>query len=133
LYTEGPEIFQQAEAAALEALFAHEAAGPSPLVIAAGGGLVDNPGALALLEKNSAFSVFLDLSPKAAWQRIVREGELPPFLKTGSPEETHRLLHERRALAYRDFASLSVTAEGKSPGEIAREILQKINSIMEKK
>jgi shikimate kinase len=122
LYLEGPEIFRAAEADALAALFETETA--SPLVIASGGGLVDNPDALALLKKNTtAVSVFLDVSAKTAWERINRDGELPPFLKTENPEETHRSLHERRVAAYRQFASLVIDADNKTPEEIAREII----------
>ena len=97
LYSEGPEVFRKAEAGALAALFESGTANPLPsLVIASGGGLVDNPDALSLLEQNSAaghlqiISVFLDVSVKTAWDRIKTAGELPPFLKTENPQETHR-------------------------------------------
>jgi shikimate kinase len=124
LYLEGPEIFRAAETDALAALFETEM--PSPLVIASGGGLIDNPDALALLKKNaSAVSVFLDVSAKTAWERISSDNELPPFLKTENPKETHRSLHERRAAAYRQLASLVIDADNKTPGEIAREIINK--------
>ena len=122
LYIEGPEIFRKAEAEALAALFETETT-PSPLVIATGGGLADNPDALSLLQKNTeAISIALDVSVKTAWTRISRAGELPPFLKTENPEETHRLLHERRAAVYRQLASLVINAEGKSIEEIAEEM-----------
>ena len=123
LYGEGPEIFRKAEAAALAALLESETAGPfSSLVIAAGGGLADNPDALSVMGRFPITSVFLDVSTKAAWERIQAEGELPPFLRTENPEGTHRALHERRAAAYRQLASLAIKADGKSPLEIAREI-----------
>ena len=129
LYIEGPEVFKKAEAGALAALLEAAFSEPEmaksslPLVIASGGGLIDNPDALSFLEKNTAVtSVFLDISAQTAWERIKRDGELPPFLKTENPEKTHRSLHERRAAAYRQFASLVINAEGKSPGEIAEEI-----------
>ena len=126
LYIEGPEVFKKAEAEALAALFALKDKEP-PLVIASGGGLVDNPGALALLKKNTAaISVFLDVPAQTAWERISKEGELPPFLRTENPRETHRSLHERRAAAYRQLASFTIKADEKAPGEIAREILRQI-------
>jgi len=132
LYIEGPDVFREAEAAALAA--APMASEPetaqcaSPLVIAAGGGLIDNPEALSLLKKNAAVvSVFLDVSVKTAWERIKKAGELPPFLKTENPEETHRSLHERRAAAYRQIASLVIKADGKSPREIAQEIFDRLS------
>jgi shikimate kinase len=131
LYIEGPEVFKKAEAGALAVLFEPEMAKPSlPLVIASGGGLIDNPDALSFLEKNTAVtSVFLDISAQTAWERIKRDGELPPFLKTKNPEKTHRSLHKRRAAAYRQFASLVIKADGKNPHEIAREITDKLRGI----
>jgi len=125
LYIEGPEIFRKAEAEALAAIFQSGATGAaSPLVIASGGGLSDNPEALTILASNTAaVAVFLDISAKTAWERISGDGELPPFLKTENPEATHRALHERRSAAYRQLASLVIRADGKNPQEIAQEIL----------
>ena len=125
LYGEGPEIFKKAETEALASLFNSET--PSPLVVAGGGGLIDNPDVLVLLEKNAeTLSIFLDVCVETAWTRIKAAGELPPFLRTENPEETHRSLHERRAAAYRQFASFSIKADGKTPEEIAREITSTI-------
>jgi shikimate kinase len=122
LYNEGPEIFRKAETEALAALFNSET--PSPLVIAAGGGLIDNPDALPLFEHNTdAVSVFLDVCAETAWERIKAAGDLPPFLKPENPEKTHRSLHEHRAAAYRQFASLVLNADGKTPEEIALKIM----------
>jgi len=130
LYGEGPEIFRKAEAEALAAI----AESPSSLVIASGGGLVDNPDALSLLEQHSTadhvqiISIFLDVSAQTAWDRIKADGELPPFLKTENPQETHLALHERRAAAYRQLASFVINADGKSPREIAQEIADRLHN-----
>jgi shikimate kinase len=126
LYAEGPEVFRKAEATALAALLDPAAAGPR--VIAAGGGIIDNPEAIALLEKTETIlPVYLNVSAEIAWERISANGrELPPFLKTENPRETHRALHERRALAYRKRAHLVIEAEGKSPEAIAREIWDRL-------
>ena len=129
LYTEGPEIFRKAEAGALAVLLALESSGPR--ITAAGGGIIDNPEAAAMLEKTAALlPVYISVSADTAWERISAAGELPPFLKTpflktGNPRQTHRELHERRAAAYRQFARLAIEAEGKSPDEIAREIWER--------
>jgi shikimate kinase len=123
LYNDGPEVFRKAEAEALAALFESEMAeNTSFFVIASGGGLVDNPGALSVMRRFQAATVFLDVPAQVAWDRIRAEGELPPFLKTENPEETHRALHERRSAAYRRLASLTIKADGKSTEEIAREV-----------
>jgi shikimate kinase len=148
LYKEGEGIFRKAEAEAL-AFFIGKAAlpfssaggvaahsrapadapppSPAALIIAAGGGIIDNEQALSLIKKTSnAIPVYLDVSAATAWNRIKdsarRDGELPPFLKTENPGETHRALHERRAAAYRKFARIIIEVDGKSPEEIAKEI-----------
>jgi shikimate kinase len=102
------------------------AAGPQ--VIAAGGGLIDNPEALERLKKaGTALVVNLEVSAETAWNRIARSAEkegLPPFLKAADPQAAHRALHERRARAYREWASFTVTGEAKSPEAIAEEIAE---------
>jgi len=128
LYNEGPEIFRKVETGALAALLKSEMAeSSSSLVIAAGGGLADNPDALSIMRHFPITSVFLDVSVKVAWERIRAEGELPPFLRTDNPEGTHRTLHKRRTAAYRRFASLVIKANGKSPQKIAHEISHKLH------
>jgi shikimate kinase len=69
----------------------------------------------------------LNISAATAWQRIAGssgglQGNLPPFLKTENPQETHRALHERRSAAYLQLADIVVEAEGKTPEKIAFEI-----------
>lgn len=136
LYNEGPEIFRQAEAGALADLLESEMANGaslfvprgSSLVIASGGGLADNPDALSFLKENSVIiPVFLDISAGIAWERIRAAGEIPPFLNTENPQETHRSLHERRAAVYRQLALHVIMADGKSSQEIAREIIHKLH------
>jgi shikimate kinase len=128
LYREGPEIFRKAEAETLAALLLIAGPGSAPHIIAGGGGIIDNSEALALLEKLKTMTrVYLDVPAETAWKRITAagKGELPPFLQTENPRETHRTLHERRALAYRNFAEIIIEAGEKSPEEIAREILER--------
>jgi shikimate kinase len=96
-------------------------------IIATGGGLIDNRKALSVLKKSGAVIVYLDISAKSAWGRIAVERELPPFLRTENPQETHRALHERRATAYQQIANIVIQAEGKSSQEIAAEIFSRLN------
>jgi shikimate kinase len=91
-------------------------------VIATGGGIIDNKEALSVLKKPGVKIVYLDIPAETAWGRIAAKGELPPFLKTENPKETHRVLHERRAAAYLQIAEIIIKAEGKSPKEVAAEI-----------
>ena len=132
LFREGPDIFKRAESRALAGVLSgiKAASGTKPLIIASGGGLIDNPEAMVILEQNKNIAiVYLEVSPETAWKRITggnASGELPPFLNTENPKETHFTLHKRRSAAYKTFAQsnggLSVQAEGKTPAEIAREI-----------
>jgi shikimate kinase len=134
LFKEGPEVFRRAEAGALQSLLnmRHEEGGFH--IVAAGGGLVDNGAALDLLKKNGAVTlVYLDVSAETAWDRIritaKKTGELPPFFNTANPQETHRLLHERRAAAYRKIAHIIIQADGKSPAAIGEELFALIQTI----
>jgi len=126
LFSEGPEVFQKAEAEAMAAL---AGSGGNGRVIAAGGGIIDNAEAAAALKKPGAVTVYLDISARRAWDRIAGapDGELPPFLQTENPRETHRVLHERRAAAYLRFADVVIDAEGKTPEEIAKEIKDRLS------
>ena len=123
LFMESREIFQKAEERALASLM-----GECCRIISAGGGLADNGAALELLPSNrDIVIVYLDVSAETAWQRITdtaRGAELPPFLNTENPRETHFALHERRAKAYKALAHLTIAAENRSPEEIAKEITE---------
>lgn len=139
LFREGPELFRQAEARALASLVpaaSQKSANPgqggrAALVVAAGGGLADNAGALEVLRQpgfsgNDAAIVCLEVSADTAWERIRRaaeeSGEWPAFLMVENPRETNTALHERRGAVYRDIAALRVNGEGKTAETIAREI-----------
>ena len=137
LFGEGPEIFRKAEALALASLIrlpepssAHgaERQPEKSLIVAAGGGLADNEEALALLSgldsmRREIITVYLDVSAETTWQRIAAAGELPPFLNTENPKETHFALHKRRTEFYKVLAQITIFAENKSPDQIAGEIL----------
>jgi shikimate kinase len=127
LFSEGASVFQKAETEAMEAVAsAGTEAGQGRRIIAAGGGIIDNSDAIAELKKSGAAVVYLNISAAAAWQRISAKRELPPFLKTENPQETHRSLHERRAAAYLQLANIVIEAGGKTSKEIAAEILQRL-------
>ncbi|GHV42410.1 shikimate kinase [Spirochaetia bacterium] len=155
LFKAGPGVFRKVETEALQSLINAKADGDAPgqggheggslRIVAAGGGLVDNSPALALLRNSGAAIhttgaaihttgavtlVYLEVSVETAWERIrasaEKTGELPPFLNTDDPQETHRLLHERRAVAYREIAGVIVQADGKSPEEIGEELFARV-------
>jgi len=125
LYTEGKEIFQKAETEAVESL-ANSSGSERLRVVAAGGGIIDNQDAIAMLKKLNAVVVYLSIDADAAWERIAKSpGGLPPFLQTENPQETHRALHERRAAAYSQMADIVIEADEKQSEEIAAEIKSK--------
>jgi len=133
LFIEGHVFFKKAEAAALASVIKTQTE-VETLVIAAGGGIVDNDEAMALLSEvkvqsvdRQLITVYLEISAETAWQCILDtsgEGGLPPLINTNNPEETHLALHNRRAKAYKAVAGITILAENKSPEEIAREIAE---------
>jgi shikimate kinase len=125
LFNENPEIFKKAEVEAMaDSAGSGSRAGQKQRVIAAGGGLTDNQEAVNILKNSGATVVYLNISAACAWNRIANspDRELPPFLRTENPRETHRVLHERRAAACARIADIVIEAENKSPEEIAAEI-----------
>jgi shikimate kinase len=140
LYREAPAVFREAEAGALRFLAGASRGVPpedcgggdetAPPVVAAGGGIVDNRDALTILGGPEFRVLYLEVSAETAWERIrgeaERTGELPPFLNTADPRETHRRLHETRAAACRALAEITVRGEGKSPEDIAGEFLTEL-------
>uniref|UniRef100_A0A7C3EAA6 Shikimate kinase n=1 Tax=Gracilinema caldarium TaxID=215591 RepID=A0A7C3EAA6_9SPIR len=138
LFRQGEQIFREAELEATKAILEfikmkQLAENKKPFIIATGGGIVDNGEAMALLQKAGTI-IYLELPAQTAWKRILhsaeRTGDLPPFLKTEDPEKTHRSLHERRALLYKDMADLIIDAEQEPPEARAREILNQITDKM---
>jgi len=131
LFKESRAVFQEAELKAAEALFASgEDSAKGQRIIATGGGIIDNAEAVSLLKKNGVKTVYLNISAESAWDRIANaaDGELPPFLQTENPQETHRVLHERRAAAYKQFnADIVIEVAGKSAEENAGEIKRRLN------
>ncbi|MDR0375090.1 MAG: shikimate kinase [Treponema sp.] len=155
LYREGVKAFRRAEAEALSdtvasaarespatdrAVSSSRGAGDEDVrytVVSVGGGVIDNGEAVSFIKtlkprndsERSIVLVFLEVSAETAWSRIRRSvkagGDLPPFLQTETPEETHRLLHERRNRAYKELANFTVAAERKTEEAIAGEILRR--------
>jgi shikimate kinase len=127
LFNTGPEFFRKEEAAALAELLAGGTKlpkGENPGVLAAGGGIIDNPAAMELLQNKNHTTIYLAVSAETAWRRI-EKGEIPPFLQAETMEksrEKHRLLHERRAGAYEKFAKICICAGEKNPSQLVEEI-----------
>ncbi|MDR1468462.1 MAG: shikimate kinase [Spirochaetaceae bacterium] len=131
LYKEGIRVFQAAEREALEQVLAlADGEGDGVLVLALGGGFIDNEAARTVLKGRSGCAVvFLSVSAQTAWNRIeaawAESGELPAFLQIENPQAAHLVLHERRAAAYRGIASFVVDGENKTAEDIATDIVAK--------
>ncbi|MDR2393846.1 MAG: shikimate kinase [Treponema sp.] len=131
LYTQSPERFRKAEAEALKSLIHPQHEPSSFKVIAAGGGIIDNADAMALVEAADLLIIYLDVSVETAWKRICQEtGPLPPFLNTDNPRETHAKLHQRRAAAYKSRAHMKIHAEAKGLEQIVEEIITALDRFL---
>lgn len=129
LYKEGQEVFQKAEAKALS----HAVTGNQNIIIAAGGGLIDNTAAMDIIAKSlQTVPVYLEISAETAWKRILETSagsELPAFLDKARPRESHAEIHNRRAIKYKAAARYIINAENKSPDELAGEISGLIKAV----
>jgi shikimate kinase len=130
----GKEYFQNLETLALEQICSFssplsnpvgtrgaESAFPS-LVLALGGGTIENPSALAVLD-TKGFFVYLEEEEPILLQRILRGG-IPSFLNEQDPEGDFHQLFLRRTALYRDRADLTLPIEGKNPDEVIQMILK---------
>jgi shikimate kinase len=122
LFSENPEILKKAEVDALSDIMSSKGVEREWRVVATGGGIIDNPEAAAILANAGSTVIYLSISADTAWQRICTAGELPPFLQSENPQEIHRTLHERQAAAYAKLANITISTEGKTPEETAKEI-----------
>jgi XRE family aerobic/anaerobic benzoate catabolism transcriptional regulator len=92
--THGEEYFRRLEVAALERLLSERRS----VVLATGGGIVDNREAWALLARHTT-TVWLRASPEAHWERVVRQGDARPMAgRPGAKLELRRLLARREPL-----------------------------------
>lgn len=83
-----------------------------PLIIATGGGIIDNSEAVQLLKTMSV--VYLSISADTAWHRI-EQGGIPAFLDTQNPRQDFLHLYARRSKAYANISDLTLNAEQDIP------------------
>jgi len=125
LYQQGVAVFRLEEAQALLEVIKSAANTETPLVLATGGGIIDNAEAFDAL-RSGTFIINLDVETELAWKRIERSsersGSLPPFLRTNDPKESHRELHESRSIQYHKVADLNFKTAEKTTHQIAEEI-----------
>lgn len=118
--TEGEAGFRDKESALLA-----ELCGMHSHVIATGGGVILRPENRARL-RAAGTVVWLTAEATTLWQRIngdATTAERRPNLSQGGLVEVVELLRVREPL-YRECAHLTVSSEGRSPEEVAEEILR---------
>lgn len=95
------------------------------LVIASGGGFILNNGVKELMQKKGKI-VYLRAKKETLLKRLKKDGERP-LLEGEEPLESkvERLL-SMRAEKYAQAADITVDVDGKTPDEIALEIVEKI-------
>ena len=113
---DGIERFRVLESKAARELLRRER-----LVLAMGGGWAAQPGHMASL-KSDSLSVWLRVTPAVALARIRRSDNPRPLLQVPDPHAAATTLLRRRITHYRR-STITIETDGRSPGEVAREIL----------
>lgn len=83
---------------------------PGRRVVALGGGAIDNPAALEVIDRNG-YLVYLHVDAEILWMRVIRRGR-PAFLTSDRPYDEFMALARRRDTAYRRRARLVVELTG---------------------
>ena len=113
----GIERFRQ-----LESKAARELLGRERVVIAMGGGWAAQPGHMASLGRDS-LSIWLRVTPATALARTRGSDTPRPLLEGPDPHAVATNLLRGR-IAHYALSTITIETEGRSPGEVAREILQ---------
>ena len=94
-------------------------------VFACGGGVVLDAQCREML-RGRCRVIWLEVSPEVAAQRIGRDGSAAarPLLQGGEPVQRLRDLLSVRSPLYAEVAQTRVSTDGRTPAEIAEEILQ---------
>ncbi|HEX8965817.1 MAG TPA: 3-phosphoshikimate 1-carboxyvinyltransferase [Patescibacteria group bacterium] len=105
----------------LEAKAAKKIVTQNPVVISAGGGVVENMETMKHLTKNACV-VFLETSFGTISNRLVNTQDRPLWK---NKEKTKKLFEKRQSL-YKQYADVLIQTDGKSLGQITSEIEEKV-------
>jgi shikimate kinase len=141
LYRKSRDAFFQAEAEAIASIKLPTDDGT--LIVATGGGLVDNDAALEaigdLTDKISFIPIYLEVTAETAWRRIEEAakqgGGMPAFLDMDNPKAAraaHADIHKRRCTAYRRLALVKVNGEA-APEDVAAAIIAGLDEYKRKR
>ncbi len=111
----GEEGFRELESGILAALAEGERQ-----VVSTGGGAVTRPANMDAMRKSGVI-VYLKASPETIFERV-RHSKTRPLLQVENPLERIKELLTARAHLY-ELADVSVTTDGRAPGDIVDEIM----------
>jgi XRE family aerobic/anaerobic benzoate catabolism transcriptional regulator len=112
----GEEYYRRLEREALLQLVQRE----SPMVLAAGGGIVTSPEAMQLLERY-AVTVWLRADPEDHWNRVLHQGDRRPMADQPQAMDALRALHATREPLYAR-AELVVDTSGAEADDVAAQV-----------
>ncbi len=92
-------------------------------VVACGGGVVLDPARRALLRERTLV-VWLEVSPAEAARRVGRDGASRPLLRGSDPASELASLLAKRAPLYAEVAAARVATDGRTPDQVAAEVLE---------
>lgn len=96
------------------------------LIVSCGGGVILDDLNRKIL--NRQYTIFLEADPETLFQRVNGDRNRPfAFMDTADEEERRRKfldLYKKREPLYQEAASVTIKTEGKSPEEVAAEILR---------
>ena len=108
----------------LEAAVGNELRDCEQVVISTGGGVVINEDLMDSLS-DGALVINLDASFETALQRAGQDGKRPLLASI----DQARTLYESRKPFYSKHATLCITTDGKSVGEVAEEIVKQVHNL----
>jgi XRE family aerobic/anaerobic benzoate catabolism transcriptional regulator len=92
----------------------------TPLIVAAGGGIVTSPESMQLLDRH-AVTVWLKAAPEEHWARVVHQGDRRPMENQPQAMEALRALHASREPLYARAAHV-VDTNGSDIDAVARAV-----------
>jgi shikimate kinase len=123
--TLGRERFLELEAQAAKKVA--QRMSKAPLVLAWGGGTIDNPRAVEALAGHGLL-VHLRESPLVLFERILRGG-LPAFLSPEHPWEDFQKLYERRTAALSAICHVEFPLEGRTINQAFQDLLKVLDDV----
>ena len=97
----------------------------TPLVLAAGGGIVTSPESMKILDR-CAVTVWLKAAPDEHWSRVVHQGDRRPMENQPQAMEALRALHAAREPMYAR-ADIAVDTTGRDPDQVATAVEDLLN------